>query len=285
MSTTINAQEIVAYYDNCQVDYQLVWHLNSRMCMHYGYWDETTPNLRSALTNMNNRLAEFAGIKQGDRILDAGCGVGGSSIYLAKTLGCKTVGITLSDKQIGKCINNAEKHNVSGSCTFEKQNYLETTFPDNSFDIVWGIESVCYAFDKYDFLKEAYRVLKPGGKVVVADFYSNNVKPHTPEAKLMKNWTDTWAIKEYADVNEFWDKMDKAGFKNRKQVDVTQNVIRSINRLYYCFFPGLPLSYLIQAMGIRNSLQTANMWSTYYQYKAHKQGLWKYMFYTAEKPL
>jgi tocopherol O-methyltransferase len=284
MSAYINAQEIVDYYDNCQVDYQLVWHLNSRMCMHYGYWDETTPNLRSALNNMNKKLAEFGGIKQGSTVLDAGCGVGGSSIFLAKTLSCNTRGVTLSDKQITKCTANSIKHNVQAQCTFEKQNYLETNFPDNSFDIVWGIESVCYAYDKYDFLKEAYRVLKPGGRVVIADFYSNNIKRDSPQAELMKNWTDTWAIHEYADVNEFWDKMEKAGFVNRKSHDITQNVIKSIERLYYCFFLGMPLSYLFQGMGFRNSLQTANMWSTYYQYKAYKQGLWKYMFYTAEKP-
>jgi cyclopropane fatty-acyl-phospholipid synthase-like methyltransferase len=45
------------------------------MCIHYGYWNEDTPNLRTALTNMNVRVAEFARIKPGELVLDAGCGV------------------------------------------------------------------------------------------------------------------------------------------------------------------------------------------------------------------
>lgn len=253
--------------------------------MHYGYWDESTPNLRSALSNMNIQVAKLVGIRSGQLILDAGCGVGGSSIFLAKNFKCNTIGITLSEKQVAVCKTNAQKHEVNNLCKFEKQNYLATRFKDNTFDVVWGIESVCYAYDKADFLKEAFRILKPGGRLIVADFYSHNVKPNTAEAELMDKWTDTWAIKSYADVNEFWEKMQRIGFISCVKKDVTANVIRSIKRLYYSFFPGLPITYFSQLFGFRNKLQTANTWSTYYQYKAFKKGLWKYMFYTAQKPL
>lgn len=285
MSIEINESEIIDYYENCQIDYELVWHLNTKMCMHYGYWDETTPNLRASLSNMNIQVAKFGGVKTGQLVLDAGCGVGGSSIFLAKVFKCNTIGITLSEKQVRVCTDNAIKHEVNNLCKFEKQNYLNTRFEDNTFDVVWGVESICYAYDKADFLKEAFRILKPGGRLVVADFFSYNVKPNTADAELMDKWTDTWAIKSYADVGEFWEKMQRVGFKNCVKQDVTSNVIKSIKRLYYAFFPGLPITYISQALGIRNKLQTANTWSTYYQYKAYKKGLWKYMFYTAQKPL
>jgi cyclopropane fatty-acyl-phospholipid synthase-like methyltransferase len=284
MSPEINEAEIVSYYDNCQIDYELVWHLKSHMCMHYGYWDKSTKNLRESLNNMNVQVAAFAQIKQGMLVLDAGCGVGGSSIFLAKNLNCKTIGITLSEKQVATCTANAKKMGVENLSSFQKQNYLNTTFPDNTFDIVWGVESVCYAFDKADFLKEAFRVLKPGGRVIIADFFSNDVKAKTADAELMDKWTSTWAIKSYADVNEFWQKMHTAGFENCAKKDVTENVIKSIRRLFYSFFPGLPITYISQVLGIRNKIQTANTWSTYYQYMAFKKGLWKYMFYTAQKP-
>ena len=151
MHPELNTQEIINYYDHCQVDYELVWHLKTKMCMHYGYWDDTTSTLREALVNMNKRVAAFAQVQKGDYVLDAGCGVGGSSIFLAKTLNCITKGITLSEKQVNTCRDNAAKHNVTHQCTFEVQNYLATDFADNTFDIVWAIESVCYAFDKADW--------------------------------------------------------------------------------------------------------------------------------------
>lgn len=284
MSETINEAEIVDYYDNCQIDYELVWHLKSKMCMHYGFWDDSTSNLRQALSNMNVKVASLAKITSDDKVLDAGCGVGGSSIFLASNYKCKTVGITLSEKQVETSRENAELHGQSENCSFQKQNYLSTDFPDNSFDVVWGIESVCYAFDKLDFLKEAYRVLKPGGRVVVADFFSDAVEEDSEDSKLMDKWTETWAIKSYADKQEFWEKMSKAGFENNEKIDQTKNVIKSIRRLYWSFFPGVIITTISQALGIRNKTQTANTWSTYYQYQAYKKGLWAYMFYYGEKP-
>ncbi len=283
MHPELNKEEIISYYDNCQVDYELVWHLSTKMCMHYGFWDNTTANLREALVNMNRKVAEYVAINNGDYVLDAGCGVGGSSIFLANNYNCTTKGITLSDKQVATCRNNALKHGASEKCSFEVQSYLSTNFPDNTFDVVWGIESVCYAYDKADFLKEAYRILKPGGRVVVADFFSTKIADDSPEAALMNKWTDTWAIKAYAEEEEFWNKLHQAGFTACKKQDVTMHVIKSIRRLYLSFFPGLPITYISQVLGIRNKIQTANTWSTYYQYKAYKKQLWKYLFFSGKK--
>ena len=280
----INAQEIIEYYEQCQVDYEIVWHLKNHMCMHYGYWDETTPNLRAALKNMNAQLAQFADVQPGWHVLDAGCGVGGSSIFLAGKYNCRTTGITLSEKQAATATQNAAISGVADRSAFQQANYLQTDFPDNHFDLVWGMESVCYAHDKYDFLKEAFRILKPGGRVVIADFFHNDVRKGTADWQILDKWTKTWAIKEYAGVSGFEDDLKRAGFTALRKKDTTQNVLKSIKRLYYSFFPGLVVTYTGQALGMRTKVQTANTWSTYYQHKAYTKGLWKYMFYTGIKP-
>lgn len=285
MNRNINTEEIINYYDNCQVDYAMAWHLKTRMSMHYGYWDETTKKLREALINMNKRVADFAQVKEGDHVLDAGCGVGGSSIFLAKTLNCTTKGITLSNKQVDICIENAANHNVGSQCTFEAQNYLQTNFEDNTFDVVWAIESVCYAYDKADFLREAFRILKPGGRVVVADFFSSNVVDGSKDAALMEKWTDTWAIKSFADENQFWNKLNAIGFEDCRRMNVSDKITKSINRLYKMFYPGIAVAYILQLLGFRNKTQTSNILSAYYQYHAYKKRLWNYMFFTGRKPI
>jgi tocopherol O-methyltransferase len=283
MSTLeINEAEIVDYYDHCQVDYALVWQLNEVMCMHYGYWDESTPHHRAALQHMNAKVAEAAGVKPGMKVLDAGCGVGGPSIYLASR-GCDVQSITLSEKQVATCRENAKRLGVSDKVTFSQQNYLNTNFPDNTFDVVWAIESVCYAWDKSDFTREAFRVLKPGGRLVVADFYSAPVQPGSADDILMKKWTDAWAIKSYATVDEFNHALQSAGFKHTRDQNITQKVTPSIRRLYMSFFPGVITTTVAQWLGLRNPIQTKNTWSTYYQYQAFKKHLWEYHIFSAQK--
>ena len=284
MGATLNVDEIVYYYDRCQVDYEQFWKLNSHLCMHYGYWDDATRDLGSALIMMNRKVAEFGGVRNGDAVLDAGCGVGGSSIFLASQLGCTPHGISLSAKQIEQCKENAQRHGVGDRTSFSVQNYLNTSFENETFDVVWGIESVCYAYDKIDFLREAFRVLKPGGRVVVADFFANGVVPGTPDAAMMDKWTRTWAIRSYAEVESFWTDLQRAGFVGMQRKDVTANVVKSIKRLYALFYPGLAWMYGGYALGRRTKENLLNAWSTYYQYKTYKRDLWRYVFYTAQKP-
>lgn len=282
-SPSINEREIVDYYENCQVDYSLVWQLDEVMCMHYGYWEDNTPHHRAALQMMNKQAAEAAQIKSGQYILDAGCGVGGPSIFLAG-IGCRVEGITLSSKQVETCRQNARKFNLQDRINFSQQNYLATAFEDNTFDVVWAIESVCYAWDKHDFTKEAFRVLKPGGRLVVADFFSQPVEEGSENEKLMQKWTASWAINSYATVNQFNHDLQKAGFENINKKDITVNVKPSIRRLYISFFPGLLTTTIAQWVGLRNKIQTRNTWSTYYQYKTHRRDLWRYFLFSAQKP-
>ncbi|NNE30314.1 MAG: hypothetical protein HKN16_11805 [Saprospiraceae bacterium] len=94
---------IVQYYEQCQIDYELVWHLNSQMCMHYGYWTPSTKTFQDSLLQMNRELISQVNISKNDHVLDAGCGVGGSSIFLAKNIGARVTGITLTPSQVEEC--------------------------------------------------------------------------------------------------------------------------------------------------------------------------------------
>lgn len=103
------------------------------------------------------------------KVLDVGCGVGGTSRYLAKNIGpkAKVTGITLSPNQVKRAKELAKEQNVPNS-DFCVMNALEMEFPDNSFDIVWACESGEHMPDKKKYIGEMMRVLKPGGKFVMA---------------------------------------------------------------------------------------------------------------------
>lgn len=273
-------QDIIAYYDECEVDYKIVWHLRTHLAMHYGYWEPGTGKLRDALHNMNVKLASFGGVQPHSRVLDAGCGVGGSSFFLAGERQCFVEGITLSEQQVAKAYDHAHALSLENKVHFSRQNYCNTDFPNNHFDFVWAMESVCHAADKADFLREAYRVLKPGGTLLMADFFRVTVP-----SEWLKKWARSWAVPDFSTTANFRESARGLGFNEPVLEDITHFVTPSIRRLYYCFFPGIVITTVGQWLGLRTPLQSLNTWSTLYQYKSFQAGDWRYLFFRATKPL
>lgn len=276
MQGQITEQDIIKYYDSCESDYRLLWHLSDQQAMHYGYWHEDTGLLRDALKNMNAFVFSKLEVRDGDRILDAGCGVGGSVLYAAQHWNCEAWGITLSDNQRSKAVQHSKDRKLLGKALFSVQNYCQTKFEDESFDGVYGIESICHANDKSLFFKEAYRLLKPGAGLVVADFFRTEFSRNHPKNKLITKWAESWAIPDFSYRNQFVADAENAGLEPVSDDHITRHIYKSARRLYYYFFPGLVCHFLLWCIGMRSRVQGKNMWSTYYQYKSLKAGLWEY---------
>ncbi len=88
-------QDIINYYHQNEFGYKL-WGPD----FHFGYWDYGVKTQRQASLRFNEVMAKVAGITKDDHVLDAGCGVGGAAIFLAKTIGCKATGIPIPPRQV-----------------------------------------------------------------------------------------------------------------------------------------------------------------------------------------
>src|SRR5438874_1647429 len=90
----VTKDEIRAHYDWATPFYRLLWGIH----IHHGLWEaDETP--RQAQLQLIERLAGAATIAPGERVLDVGCGMGGSALHLARQLQCQVVGLTLSPVQ------------------------------------------------------------------------------------------------------------------------------------------------------------------------------------------
>ena len=283
-------EKVIKYYGQCLWDYQPLWRLNKYLAIHNGFYDNNNRTHGQAVINMNRVLAKISKIKPESKVLDVGCGVGGSSIWLAKKLGVKAIGIDIGERQIEMAKKFAKKYKVDNLVKFYIRDFLDTKFPQDSFDVVWGIESVCHAENKRNFLLETKRILKERGRLIIADAFLKKENLIEQEKKKMKQWFEGWVIPNLASVKEFQEYLEELGFRNIRYIDVTKNVMPSVNRLYYII--GVPLYPIVKILkligidkivGIKNRMRMGEIISAYYCPKTLKKGLWIYGIFCAEK--
>lgn len=279
-------ERITRYYEETAIDYKLVWNykVKGMPAFHFGYYDEKTGNHAQALLRHNEVLATLANIQPNERVLDAGCGLGNSSFWLAKEYNASVTGISVVQSQINEATAYA-KQNKYNSVNFVRANYLQTPFEDNSFDVVWAIESVCYANDKQLFFKEAFRILKPGGRVVIADFFRQSRAFESSKEKQLKDAFKGWEVLDIDTLEEYIANAKAVGFNSIKHNNISSNVYQSFKNLRQHTSNWLWLTRFLAFLGLTSKVRYENGVSSHYQFIALKEKIFQYYHFCASKPL
>jgi len=272
---SVSKDDIARYYDTQQVFYTLFW---SRTALHYGFWYQDTKSLGQAILNTNNFVIDTLAINSGDTVLDAGCGVGGTSIHIAETTGARVHGITLSDVQLKIARRRAGKSFAAHLLNFSKGDFTSTLFTEKTFSRVFGIESICYAQTKTDFLNEAYRIMMPGGMIAVVDLFLAKQELNVEEMKIYQKTIEGWAIPNLATVADFWRYLQQAGFNNIAFHNMLPEIRKSSRRMYFQKLLWRPFDFILSRLG--NGRENA---SAKYQKPFFDKGIGLYGAFIAAK--
>jgi tocopherol O-methyltransferase len=172
-------QQISRFYDASSGLWEEVWGEH----MHHGYYGATgneRKDRRQAQIDLIEELLRWATVQSPTDILDVGCGIGGSSLYLAEKFNARATGITLSPVQAARAQARSQAAGLGDRTQFLVADALAMPFADNSFDLVWSLESGEHMPDKHQFLQECYRVLKPGGLLLMATWCHRPAQPPHP---------------------------------------------------------------------------------------------------------
>ncbi len=159
-----NKEKIRDHYDRISPYYQELWGTH----LHHGYWISGEETKERAQVQLVERVAHLAGIRTGCKILDVGCGFGGSSIHLAKNYDADATGITISPIQVEMARKAAAAEGVNAK--FLLMDAEEMKF-DETFDVIWSVESISHYPHRERFFAAAVQYLKPGGTLAITDWF------------------------------------------------------------------------------------------------------------------
>lgn len=274
---------VVEYYEKTLWDYILVYFRGGNFSMNYGYWDKSVQSRNGSYARLYERIAGALSLKPGDRVMDAGCGLGEAACFMATRYGCRVTGVTISPTQVSKAQEIVEGRNLHDRVSVDLVDYTKTNYPDGSFDAIYAIETICHTKDKSDFYKEAHRLLVSGGRLAVAEFIQKRPPTSVSERRLMKALLAGWAIPNLWTSEAHGKALNQRGFAHVRIEDYSFATVPVARYLYWYSLFGIPLYRLLQSLGGINEVRMKDALSCRYQWLTKQKGLWGHAFITARK--
>ncbi len=247
MTSTIQStaqQDIIRYFEEAGLDYAY-W--DKAFNMHFGFfkWGMNPFNRPALLRQLNREVMHRLEIKNhpDPLVLDLGCGLGAASRQMARELpGGQFYGFTITPWQVSFGNQLTADEGLTEKVQLIESDYTALPISENTADAAFALESACYAkgAGKTDFVRELYRVLKPGVRFVIADGFRNHSRSLPGWLhKIYRKNMDCWALQELADIQLFVPELKQAGFRNIRVEDISWRVAPS-----FAHIPFVTLQFL-----------------------------------------
>lgn len=247
------------YYEEAGPDYA-AW--SASFNMHFGFfrWGMNPLDREAMLEQMNQEVLQRLCL-HGDhpRVLDMGCGLGATLRSFARRLpSAEWHGITLVPWQLehGRLLNKSCTQ--ASSITLSLGNYERTYYESASFDAIYAIESSCYGSgaNKSRLLREAHRLLRPEGRIVVADGFLGPGTLRGPQHSICRKLCDCWVIENLGEIDPFARELEHAGFGEIVVEQIQSRVTPSVLHV-----PWVTLKFLLTDVVFGRRKMTRARWN------------------------
>jgi len=167
MTRSNDKRKIIEHYDVVSPFYRSLWGEH----LHHGYWVHGDESKEMAQLQLTEHLAQLANVKLGSHILDIGCGLGASSLYLARNYNATVTGITISPVQVEMAAQAASREGLDAQFVLMD---AEAMTLQKLFDVLWCVESISHMQNRLAFFTSATRLMKPAGSFAIIDWFKNN---------------------------------------------------------------------------------------------------------------
>ncbi len=171
-----------------------------------------SPGIARAVERMIDVIVSPAEIQASHRVVDAGCGIGGTAIRLAQAHGCAITGINISRPQLeiaGRKVRESGLDDRIELAYADCSQHLP--FADDSVDVVVNIESACHYSDRGQFLREVRRILKPGGRIVAMDWLVCDGLQPGQHKRYIEPLYKAWTIRSLESRSTYTEQLQNAG--------------------------------------------------------------------------
>nr|WKU83444.1 O-methyltransferase 8 [Hamelia patens] len=212
-----------------------IWEELSGDHFHHGFYDTgstaSNTDIRSAQIRMIEEALRFANVsedpvKKPKNILDVGCGIGGSSRYLANKYGTQCIGIDISPVEIKRARVLTAAQGSESQVTFEVADATDLPFPDGQFDLIWCIDCADHVPDKAKLMPELARVAAPGATIIIICWCRRDLSPSEHDLRPEeKKWLETNEMSvKWFPTCEFIKLLEAASLQDIKSADWSQHV-------------------------------------------------------------
>ncbi len=248
--------------------------------LNFGLWENGIADYVEAAENLVSTIGRMAGLDRNSRLLDVGCGHGAQDVFLHEKFGCGIDALDVTWKHVVNARKRVEKAGIDSAVKVHHGTATKLDFPDSHFTQVTSIEAPEHFNTRADFLKEAYRVLKPNGVIAIADYVVNRPARKLWEKFVLEMARRLWHVPKanYETSRSYAARMEKIGFKNITVKEVGKYTIPG----YYA--ETTRPENVKQLEKIRGYFAAHAGWVIdYFLLKAFEKGLIEYVLVRAEK--